>query len=30
LIFIASAVVFFRSFKKTSLLIRETFFRDMK
>ena len=29
LIFSASAVVFFRSFKKTSLLIRETFFRNM-
>ena len=30
LIFIASAVVFFRSFKKTALSIRESFFRDMK
>jgi hypothetical protein len=29
LIFSASALVFFRSFKKTSLLIRETFFRNM-
>ena len=29
LIFTASAVVFFRSFKKTSLLIRETFFKDL-
>lgn len=29
LIFTVSAVVFFRSFKKTSLLIKETFFRDM-
>jgi predicted PurR-regulated permease PerM len=29
LIFIASAVVFFRSFKKTAMFVRETFFRDM-
>jgi hypothetical protein len=29
LIFSASAVVFFRSFKKTSLLIRKTLFRNM-
>ena len=28
MIFTASAVVFFRSFKKTSLFIRETLFRD--
>jgi len=30
LIFTTSAVVFFKSFKKTSLLIRETFFRDLE
>ena len=30
LIFISSAVVFFRSFNKTALSIRESFFRDMK
>lgn len=29
MIFISSAVVFCRSFKRTSLFIRETFFRDM-
>jgi len=29
-IFTASVVVFFRSFKKTSLLIRGTFFRDLE
>ena len=29
-IFISSAVVFFRSFKKTALLIRESFFRDLE
>lgn len=29
-IFTASAIVFFRSFKKTSLFIRETLFRDLQ
>jgi len=29
LIFITSAAVFFRSFKKTSISIRENFFRDI-
>ena len=29
-IFISSIVVYFRSFKKTTLLVRESFFRDMK
>ena len=30
LIFFASTVVFLRSFKKTALSIKESFFRDMK
>ena len=29
-IFISSIVVYFRSFKKTALIVRESFFRDMK